>query len=102
MITVITSTADNISAPFDKRFGRAEWFCFYDSEKDMVSFQKNEFSNVSNGAGVRVAELMVEKGVKKIISGDFGPKAKEILKKFSIQMVVADKKRVEEIIELIK
>jgi predicted Fe-Mo cluster-binding NifX family protein len=31
---------------------------------------------------------MVELGVKKIISGDFGPNAKNLLNKFQIQMVV--------------
>ena len=33
---------------------------------------------------------MIELGVNKIISGDFGPKAKEMLEKFNIQMVIIE------------
>ena len=46
---------------------------------------------------------MVELGVKKVISGDFGPKAKDLLDKFKIQMVVIqDDTTVAEIIEKLK
>lgn len=88
MKTVITSTGNNIDADFDKRFGRASWFCVYDEDNDKTEFVKNDFAEEPHAAGTKVASLMVELGVKKIISGDFGPKAKELLEKFEIQMVL--------------
>lgn len=88
MKTVITSTGDTISSEFDKRFGRAEWFCIYDEESGDATFVSNANTNASNGAGTKAAEKMVELGVGKIISGDFGPKAKDLLDKFDIQMVI--------------
>lgn len=88
MKTVITSTENNPSALFDKRFGRASWFCVYDDEAPSVKFYENAHANDGNGAGTKAAEQMVELGVTKVISGDFGPKAKDLLEKFNIQMVV--------------
>lgn len=88
MKTVITSGGNTLAAPFDIRFGRAAWFCFYDDETGEVSFQKNEFGDTGDGAGARAAEKMAQMNVSKVISGDFGPKAKDLLDKSDIQMVI--------------
>jgi predicted Fe-Mo cluster-binding NifX family protein len=88
MKTVITSTGDELNSAFDRRFGRAAFFCVYNEENGQVAFVENENANANGGAGTKAAEKMVELGVTKIISGDFGPKAKELLEKFKIQMVI--------------
>lgn len=88
MKTVITSKGDNTKANFDPRFGRAGWFCIIDDETGKSTFIENDQAEATGGAGVKVAEKMVEIGVNKVISGDFGPKAKQLLDKFDIQMVI--------------
>lgn len=46
---------------------------------------------------------MVEWGVGKVISGDFGPKAKDLLDRFKVQMVVVEEDAtVETLLERIK
>jgi predicted Fe-Mo cluster-binding NifX family protein len=90
MKTVITSSGDSLSSKLDLRFGRAAWFCILNEETGKTSFVENEQINASHGAGSKAAEKMVELGVSKVISGDFGPRAKEILDKFNIQMVILE------------
>ncbi|MFO7932501.1 MAG: NifB/NifX family molybdenum-iron cluster-binding protein [Bacteroidales bacterium] len=104
MKTVITSKGDNTSSLFDTRFGRAEWFCLYDEETGDTSFVENESRETMHGAGTRAVEQIVELGAKKVISGDFGPRAKELLDQFKIQMVVLQGKgqTIGEIINKIK
>ena len=86
--TVITSSGNALSSKFDKRFGRAEFFCLLDEATGQTTFIANEFKDANHGAGTKAAEAMVELKVTKIISGDFGPKAKELLEKFDVQMVI--------------
>lgn len=86
--TIITSSGNSIEASFDRRFGRAAWFCLYDEDTGDFVFHENEFVNAGHGAGIKTAEKTVEWRVTKVISGDFGPKAKELLEKFDIQMVI--------------
>lgn len=86
--TVITAESNELSSRFDRRFGRAAWFCVYDEKTGTYKFLENENRNANHGAGIKVAELMVELKAEKIISGDFGPKAKELLDKFNIQLVI--------------
>jgi predicted Fe-Mo cluster-binding NifX family protein len=86
--TVITSTGNTPDSKFDRRFGRAAWYCLFDEEQGKIEFFENDNLNSSHGAGTKAAEKMVELNVQKIISGDFGPKAKDLLEKFNIQMVI--------------
>lgn len=104
MKTVITSTGDRENSLFDLRFGRAEWFCIYNDETGDIDFVNNENKSAQGGAGTKAAEKMVELGVTKVISGDFGPKAKDLLDKFKIQMVILkdDSSVIEEIISKLK
>ncbi|WP_235208337.1 NifB/NifX family molybdenum-iron cluster-binding protein [Saccharicrinis fermentans] len=88
MKTVITSSGESLASSFDMRFGRAAYFCVLDQESGRTEFLENVNKDDSHGAGTKVAEKLIEMGVKKAVSGDFGPKAKELLEKFHVQMVV--------------
>ena len=88
MKTVITSEGKKLSSPFDQRFGREACFCIVDDKIGKTEFITNEAVNAAHGSGRQAAEMMVELGVGKVVSGDFGPKAKELLEKFNIQMVM--------------
>ena len=90
MKTVITVSHNNLSALFDKRFGRAVWFCIYDEQSDEMEFYKNEYAQVKDDAGIQVVEKMKTLGIEKVISGDFGLNAKEELERSDIQMVILD------------
>ena len=104
MKTVITSSGNKLSSKFDLRFGRAAWFCLYDEVTRESSFYENKNLNASFGAGTKAAEKMIELKVEKIISGDFGPKAKELLDKFDIQLVIIqdENSTIQEVINKIK
>ena len=100
MKTIISSTGNNLKSTFDLRFGRAGWFCVFNEETGETTFYENEFKDAYQGAGGKVVEKVVGLGVTKVISGDFGPKAKDLLEKFNIQMVIFpdDNNSIEEII----
>ena len=88
MKTLITSKGNSTDSLFDLRFGRGKYFCIFDSETGKTDFIENLNTNAQGGAGTKTSEKVIELGVKKVISGDFGPKAKDLLMKFGIQMVI--------------
>ncbi|MCF8224352.1 MAG: hypothetical protein K9J30_00585 [Bacteroidales bacterium] len=104
MKTIITSAGNKLSSQFELRFGRAEWFCLYDEESGKTSFHENMHIDDGHGAGPKAAEKAYELGAAKVISGDFGPKAKDILTQMDIQMVIVDNdnQTVKDIINMIK
>jgi len=102
MKTIITAKSNHKDAEFDLRFGRGAFFCIHDSETNELTFIENTNAEAQGGAGTKTAELMVELGIEKVISGDFGPKAKALLNEFNIQMIVFqdDNKTINDIIQL--
>jgi len=94
MKTIITSTGDNVASKFDQRFGRAGWFCVYDRDERTTNFIENSFKNTNGGAGTKTSEMVAELGASQVISGDFGPKAKNMLEKFNIQMIILDESNI--------
>ncbi len=104
MKTIISSTGNSPESQFDLRFGRAGWFCLLDEETGKTSFYQNENLEASHGAGTKASEKVIALGATKVISGDFGPKAKELLDKFNIQMVIIpdDSNTIFDIIQKIK
>lgn len=88
MKVLISSKGNETTDYFDQRFGRAKYFCIYDTDTKQTEFTKNENAEAQGGAGTKTSEKVIELGVKKVISGDFGPKAKQLLDKFNIQMVI--------------
>ncbi|NQU86754.1 MAG: dinitrogenase iron-molybdenum cofactor biosynthesis protein [Mariniphaga sp.] len=104
MKILITSKGNSLNSKFDLRFGRAGWFCIYDDKNKTTKFIENENVNANGGAGTKTAEKVAELGIKQVISGDFGPKAKSLLERFKIQMIIMDEgsKTVQEIINKIQ
>ena len=85
---MISSSGNSLESDFDLRFGRAAWFCLLDESTGRTSFFENDYKDEFHGAGGKVVEKAVDLGVTKVISGDFGPKAKDLLDRFNIQMVI--------------
>lgn len=101
MKTIITSTGNKLVSEFDIHFGRAGWFCVYDQETKEFDFVENKNKDAASGAGTKSSEKIAELGAKQVISGHFGPKAKDLLERLNIQMLSLDENelKISEIIE---
>ena len=88
MKTAITYAGNTPGSAFDLHFGRTAWFCIYDTETQTMEFIENENKHINGGAGTKTAEKVAELGIDQVISGDFGPKAKMLLEKLNIRMII--------------
>ena len=79
MLICITSKGDKMTNMIDKRFGRAEFFIFYDTEKETAEGVKNPYIQASGGAGTQAAQFVVEKGTEAVLTCNVGPKACRVL-----------------------
>lgn len=97
MKTAISCSGNNPDANFNSKFGRTTYFALVDG--DALTFVKNPAAEADSGAGPMAVEFLAAQGVKKVVSGHFGPKAEQALLAFSMEMVTfADEnKTIEEI-----
>ena len=98
----ITSQGDNLDAQVDPRFGRAQYFII--AESDTLEFESIENPNVhgTGGVGVQSGQLMAEKDVKVVLTGNVGPNAHRALSAAGIKIATGFKGSVQEAVESFK
>lgn len=102
MIVAITSTGNTLKAKLDSRFGRCAYVALYDTESGAVEFVPNPHQENIEGAGTDLAALVAGRGVQKVVSGEFGVKAKSLFDRMRIQLILLkDQKKISDIIGML-
>ena len=86
---------DDIITP---QFGRANVFTVveFDGEIKSTEIVKNPAADLPSGAGITAAQLLIDKGVKVLLTGNVGPKAMDALRAANIEIYRADGMKVED------
>ena len=103
MKVAITSTGNSPESLLDTRFGRCSYFVVYDTETQATEYIPNPNKDCIEGAGPASVQLVASKGVKKVVSGEFGAKVKSIFDSLQIQLIILNDtgKKISEIIALL-
>ncbi len=90
---------DDIVAP---QFGRANAFTIVELNDEIKSVEviKNPAAELLSGAGITAAQLLIDKGVKILLTGNIGPKAMDALNAAGIEVYRAEGMRIEDAIKM--
>ncbi|MFC1629749.1 NifB/NifX family molybdenum-iron cluster-binding protein [Patescibacteria group bacterium] len=89
MRIAISSTDKGIESNVSDVFGRCPYFIIAEiknQKTEKTEAIKNEGMNQTSGAGVSTAQLIAEKNVNAVITGNVGPRALDVLKQFGIEI----------------
>ena len=88
MKIAVTSTGPTLDDNVEARFGRCAYFLIIDT--DTMQYEAIENPNIAlgGGAGIQSAQLMSEKGVTTILTGNCGPNAFNVFGQAGIQVIV--------------
>jgi len=92
MKIAISSNGKDLESEVSEVFARCPYFIIAEIEEGKIkSFEaiKNEVSDRMGGAGIFAAQLMAEKNVNAIITGNVGPRAFDVLSQFKIKVYQA-------------
>ncbi len=84
----ISVQQDNEQTLMDRRFGRCPFFYIYDSDQNAGQFVENPGALLDHGAGLKSAQFVADHGVAQVVTGEVGPKSKEILDKVRIPFIL--------------
>lgn len=80
MKIAVSSLGRSLEDALDSRFGRASYFLIVDSDTMSFDVVDNASQSQSGGAGIAVAQLMIDHDVEVVITGQIGPNAMDVLK----------------------
>ena len=86
MKIAIATAGKTLDSLVDARFGRCPYFLIIDSNSKEFKAIENTAGQSFQGAGVSAAQMIVNKGVKAVIAGNFGPNAVHVLKNSNIKI----------------
>jgi predicted Fe-Mo cluster-binding NifX family protein len=102
MNLAVTSSGPNLDDRMEARFGRCPYFILIDP--DTLAFEAVENPNIalSGGAGIQSAQIMAERGVTTVLTGNCGPNAFKVFGAAGIQVVAGVDGTVREAVEKFK
>ena len=83
----------NLSGEVSDVFGRSPYFVIAEIENGEIKkteIIENKNADQVGGAGISAAQLMAEKNVNIVITGNVGPRAFDVLNQFNIGIYVGD------------
>ena len=89
MKIAISSKEKNLNGEVDSMFGRCPYFLIVEIEdKEIRGFEaiKNTSAEQTGGAGISAAQIVAEKNVNAVITGNIGPRALDVLGQFDIKI----------------
>lgn len=86
MKVCISLSRNSSESTMDPRFGRASYFAIADTETMNFEIIENAAAISGGGAGITSGQLMVDKGVEAVITGNVGPNAMNVLKAGGIEI----------------
>ena len=89
MKIAISSTDKGIESNVSDVFGRCPYFIIAEIENQKIERTEvieNKNTDQRSGAGISAAQLMAEKNVNAVITGNVGPRALDVLKQFNIKI----------------
>lgn len=95
----ITSEGKNMDAKVDSRFGRCQYFVFFDTDTNTVEIEENGNAQFPGGAGIKSGQVMVSKGVQAVLTGNVGPNAQKVLSGAGIVILTNVSGTIKDVIE---
>lgn len=98
----VIATGPTLDDQVEARFGRCPYFLIVDPET--MAFEAIENPNIAagGGAGIQSAQLMADKGVQAVLTGNCGPNAFHVFGAAGIQVIVGVSGRVRDAIDQYK
>jgi len=89
MRVAVSSTGEKLTDNISEVFARCPYFIIdeiKDQKIDKTEIIENKSTDQMSEAGISAAQLMAEKNVNAVITGNVGPRAFDVLKQFNIEI----------------
>ena len=87
MKIAITARGNDLDSQVDPRFGRCAAFLVVDTDSMEFEALENASAGAAGGAGIQAAQLVADRDVKAVLTGNCGPNAFRTLQAAGIEVI---------------
>lgn len=102
MKIAISATGSSLDSEVDPRFGRCQYFIVVDPKTMEFEALENSSAMAAGGAGISTAQMIANKGVQVVLTGNCGPNAYQTLSAAGVQVITGVTGRIREAVEAYK
>jgi predicted Fe-Mo cluster-binding NifX family protein len=102
MKVAVSAMGSTLDAAVEPRFGRCSTFVLVETDDMTFEAIENENGSLGGGAGIQSAQLMAQRGVKVVLTGNCGPNAHQTLSAAGVDVIVGCSGTVSEVIARFK
>jgi predicted Fe-Mo cluster-binding NifX family protein len=102
MKIAISAKENHMNSEVDPRFGRCSFFLLLDPETMEFEAISNQAGQAMGGAGVKAAQLVIDKGAEAVITGNCGPNAFQTLSAANVKLYTGAQGTVKDMVEKYK
>jgi len=99
MRIAISASGSTLDAEVDPRFGRCQYFIIADPETMEFEAVDNSSAMAAGGAGISAAQMIADKGVEAVLTGNCGPNAYQVLSSAGIPIITGVSGKVKDVIQ---
>ncbi len=98
----VTAKGDSLDSEVDPRFGRCRHFMIVDTDSLEFEAVENLYAGIAGGAGIQSGQLVSEKQVSIVLTGNVGPNAFQTLNEAGIEVITGVSGTVREVAQSFK
>jgi len=102
MKIAISAMGTTLDAEIDPRFGRCQYFIIVDPDTMQFESLDNSGAMAGGGAGVSTAQMIADRGVAGVLTGNCGPNAYQVLATAGIKVVTGVSGKVRDAVQSYK
>ncbi len=99
MKVAVSAKGQTLDAEIDPRFGRCQYLIFIDTESMEYEAHNNADSSAGSGAGIATAQVVANRGVQAVLTGNIGPNAHRVLAEAGIETMTGVSGTIKEAVE---
>lgn len=99
MKIAITATGPALDDEVDPRFGRCRYFILTDTKTSDFESLENTGVTSGSGVGISTAQMIADKGVEVVLTGNCGPNAYRVLSAAGLQVITGVTGKIREAIK---
>lgn len=87
MKIAVSTRGQSLDSAMDPRLGRGTGFILFDTETGRSGYLDNSAqAAMTQGTGIKAAQMLAEAGIEVLITGQMGPKAAQVLSRSGIKV----------------